>query len=213
MGSSLFICRARKGFHVFAKHVGLCRARGPSEWAARPEEADVLGKCPTRICRGLADSATQQAAGSDCRVGADLEVSLCLILLVLLLLELGHLVLVREEVVMLVLVVVVLAASAAFVLAKSRHARRRTWCNTANLQNPALTTKRRVSTSILVSCAPHRPVRGYKCVFYYCRTKLTPVPETLKRSGCTWACSLLVPQTFRNVCDTKLDKRDGEKCF
>ena len=49
--------------------------------------------------------ATQQVAGSDCRAGADLEVSRCLILLVLLLLELSHLVLVREEVVMLVLVV------------------------------------------------------------------------------------------------------------
>jgi hypothetical protein len=52
-----------------------------------------------------ARGATQQAAGSDCRAGTDLEVSRCLILLVLLLLELGHLVLVREEVVMLVLVV------------------------------------------------------------------------------------------------------------
>ena len=96
--------------------------------------------------------ATQQAAGSDCRAGADLKVSRCLILLVFLLLELGHLVLVRVEVVMLVLVVTGCQRRSHV----SQHSRP-PWTdlgrNTAEPQDASLTTKRRRSTSILVKLA------------------------------------------------------------
>ena len=79
MGSSLFICGART-----------------RDFMARPKSWPG-GKL---ACAGQHSRRLAQTAGR-----ANLVVSRCLILLVLLLLELGHLVLVREEVVMLVLVV------------------------------------------------------------------------------------------------------------
>ena len=79
MGSSLFICGART-----------------RDFMARPKSWPG-GRL---ACAGQHSRRLAQTAGR-----ANLVVSRCLILLVLLLLELGHLVLVREEVVMLVLVV------------------------------------------------------------------------------------------------------------